>query len=140
MVESIEAANKWLNGYVWGSPMIVLLVGTGVLLTVLTGVVQFRYLWRALKEVLGKLTQPGGGEGSVRPFQAVATALASTVGVGNIAGVATAIFLGGPGALFWLWVSGMLRHVHQVRRDRGRAALPRAGRRRARCAAARCTC
>jgi AGCS family alanine or glycine:cation symporter len=86
----------------------VLLIGTGVLLTVLTGAVQFRYLWRALREVLGKLTQSGGGEGSVRPFQAVATALASTVGVGNIAGVATAIFLGGPGALFWLWVSGLL--------------------------------
>jgi AGCS family alanine or glycine:cation symporter len=108
MVETIESVNTWLNGYVWGTPMIVLLIGTGVLLTVVTGAAQFRYLWRALKEVLGKLTQSGGGEGSVRPFQAVATALASTVGVGNIAGVATAIFLGGPGALFWLWVSGLL--------------------------------
>ncbi len=108
MLETIEAANKWLNGYVWGTPMIVLLMGTGVLLTIVTGAAQFRFLWRALKEVLGKLTQSGGGEGSVRPFQAVATALASTVGVGNIAGVATAIFLGGPGALFWLWVSGLL--------------------------------
>jgi AGCS family alanine or glycine:cation symporter len=107
VVETIEAVNKWLNGYVWGTPMIVLLVGTGVLLTILTGAAQFRFLGRALREVLGKLTQPGGGEGSVRPFQAVATALASTVGVGNIAGVATAIFLGGPGALFWLWVSGL---------------------------------
>ncbi|MEX1993256.1 MAG: sodium:alanine symporter family protein [Steroidobacteraceae bacterium] len=108
MLETIEAANKWLNGYVWGTPMIVLLIGTGVLLTIVTGAAQFRFLWRALREVLGKLTQSGGGEGSVRPFQAVATALASTVGVGNIAGVATAIFLGGPGALFWLWVSGLL--------------------------------
>src|SRR5512134_676803 len=108
MVETIESVNAWLNGYVWGTPMIVLLIGTGVLLTVVTGAAQFRFLWRALKEVLGKLTRPGGGEGSVRPFQAVATALASTVGVGNIAGVATAIFLGGPGALFWLWVSGVL--------------------------------
>jgi AGCS family alanine or glycine:cation symporter len=108
MVETIEAVNSWLNGYVWGTPMIVLLIGTGVLLTIVTGAAQFRYLWRALREVLGKLTRPGGGEGSVRPFQAVATALASTVGVGNIAGVATAIFLGGPGALFWLWVSGLL--------------------------------
>jgi AGCS family alanine or glycine:cation symporter len=108
MVETIEAVNSWLNGYVWGTPMIVLLIGTGVLLTIVTGAAQFRYLWRALREVLGKLTRSGGGEGSVRPFQAVATALASTVGVGNIAGVATAIFLGGPGALFWLWVSGLL--------------------------------
>src|SRR5688572_30429074 len=108
MTETIEAANKWLNGYVWGTPMIVLLIGTGVLLTIVTGAAQFRFLWRALKEVLGKLTQSGGGEGSVRPFGAVSTALASTVGVGNIAGVATAIVLGGPGALFWLWVSGLL--------------------------------
>ena len=107
MLETIQSINSWLNGYVWGMPMIVLLVGTGVLLTILTGAAQFRYFWRAMTEVLGKLTQAGGGEGSVRPFQAVATALASTVGVGNIAGVATAIFLGGPGALFWLWVSGL---------------------------------
>ena len=107
MLETIDNFNTWLNGYVWGLPMIVLLVGTGLLLTILTGAAQFRYLGRALAEVLGKLRQHGGGEGSVRPFQAVATALASTVGVGNIAGVATAISLGGPGALFWLWVSGI---------------------------------
>ena len=108
MLETISSANAWLNGYVWGLPTIILLVGTGVLLTVLTRGVQFRYLPYALKEVLGKLRRGGGGEGSVRPFQAVATALASTVGVGNIAGVATAISIGGPGALFWLWVSGIL--------------------------------
>ncbi len=108
MLETLASYNTWLNGYVWGLPLIILLMGTGVLLTVLTGGVQFRYLPFALKEVLGKLRQGGGGEGSVRPFQAVATALASTVGVGNIAGVATAISIGGPGALFWLWVSGIL--------------------------------
>ncbi len=100
--------NSWLNGYVWGWPMIILLVGTGLLLTMLTGVAQVRYLGRAMSEVLGKLTQKSTGEGSVSPFQAVATALASTVGVGNIAGVATAISIGGPGALFWLWISGIL--------------------------------
>jgi AGCS family alanine or glycine:cation symporter len=108
MIDTIAAANAWLNGYVWGWPMIVLLLGTGVLLTVLTGAVQFRYLPFALREVLGKITQKSSGAGSVSPFQAVATALASTVGVGNIAGVATAISLGGPGSLFWLWVSGLL--------------------------------
>ncbi|MEZ5419193.1 MAG: sodium:alanine symporter family protein [Vicinamibacterales bacterium] len=109
MTEQIAAANSWLNGYVWGWPMIVLLLGTGLLLTVLTGAVQFRYLGFALREVLGKLTQKKSAEpGSVSPFQAVATALASTVGVGNIAGVATAISIGGPGSLFWLWVSGLL--------------------------------
>src|ERR671918_49472 len=108
MIETIARANAWINGLVWGPPMLILLMGTGLLLTILTGVVQFRYLWFALREVLGKLTRSGGGEGSVTPFQAVATALASTVGVGNIAGVATALFLGGPGALFWLWISGLL--------------------------------
>ena len=106
MIETIERGNTWLNGYVWGPPMIVLLIGTGVALTVLTGGVQFRRLGRALREVMGRRT-PEGGSGSVTPFQAVATALASTVGTGNIAGVATAIFLGGPGALLWLWVSGL---------------------------------
>jgi alanine or glycine:cation symporter, AGCS family len=108
MTELITRANAWLNGIVWGPPMLILLIGTGVVLTILTGAIQVRHLHTALREVLGKLTQRGGGAGSVTPFQAVATALASTVGVGNIAGVATAIFLGGPGALFWLWVSGLL--------------------------------
>jgi AGCS family alanine or glycine:cation symporter len=108
MLEQIAAANSFVNGYVWGWPMIVLLIGTGLLLTVFTGGVQFRYLPFALREVLGKITQKAAGPGEVSPFQAVATALASTVGVGNIAGVATAISLGGPGALFWLWVSGVL--------------------------------
>ena len=108
MMDAIASANSWLNGYVWGWPMIILLVGTGLLLTVITGGAQFRYLGVALREVLGKITQKSAGPGEVSPFQAVATALASTVGVGNIAGVATAISIGGPGALFWLWVSGIL--------------------------------
>jgi len=108
MIDIITSANGWLNSYVWGWPMIVLLVGTGLLLTILTGGVQFRYLGVALREVLGKITQKSTAPGEVSPFQAVATALASTVGVGNIAGVATAISIGGPGALLWLWVSGVL--------------------------------
>jgi len=108
MLEQLAAWNSWLNGLVWGVPMIGLLIGTGILLTVATGAVQIHLFVPALAEVLGKITRHGGGKGSLRPFQAVATALASTVGVGNIAGVATAISLGGPGALFWLWVSGIL--------------------------------
>ncbi len=108
MSDRLQALNAALNGYVWGWPMIILLMGTGLILTILTGVVQFRRLAFALSEVLGRITRRGGGQGDVRPFQAVATALASTVGVGNIAGVATAIALGGPGSVFWLWVSGIL--------------------------------
>ena len=107
-MEQLLGWERVLNSYVWGGPMIVLLMGTGLLLTLLTGVIQFRKLGFALREVVGKVFTHGEGTGSVTPFQAVATALASTVGVGNIAGVATAIFLGGPGALFWLWVSGVL--------------------------------
>jgi AGCS family alanine or glycine:cation symporter len=107
MLETLQQLNSTVNGYVWGAPMIVLLMGTGLLLTILTGAVQFRKLGFALREVLGKVLQRGAGKGSVSPFQAVSTALASTVGVGNIAGVATAIAIGGPGAVFWLWVSGL---------------------------------
>jgi AGCS family alanine or glycine:cation symporter len=88
--------------------MMILLMGTGLLLTLVTGLVQVRHFADAVREVLGKLFQRGKGEGTVTPFQALATALASTVGVGNIAGVCTAIFLGGPGALFWLLLSGLL--------------------------------
>ena len=127
MVDQIAAANSWLNGFVWGWPMIVLLLGTGILLTVLTGAAQFRYLGFAMREVLGKITQKSTEPGSVSPFQAVDTALASTVGVGNIAGVATAISIGGPGSLLWLWVSGLLG-MCTVRRDRHRHAPSRARR------------
>ena len=108
MLESIERGNAWLNGYVWGVPMIALLMGTGLALTFVTRAAQFRHLALALREVLGKVAVRTGSPGSVSPFQAVATALASTVGTGNIVGVATAISVGGPGALFWLWVSGLL--------------------------------
>jgi AGCS family alanine or glycine:cation symporter len=100
--------NRQLNALVWGAPMMVLLIGTGLLLTIATRGIQFRKLPFVFGEVLGKVFTRGAGEGSVRPFQALSTALASTVGVGNIAGVATAIHLGGPGALFWLLLSGVV--------------------------------
>ena len=88
--------------------MLLLLIGTGVVLTVVTRGVQFVRFGFAMREVLGKIFAPGEGEGTVRPFQALAASLASTVGVGNIAGVATAISLGGPGALFWMLFSGVV--------------------------------
>ena len=74
MTETLQRLNSTLNGYVWGWPLIVLLMGTGLLLTVLTGAVQFRRLGFALRQVLGRITRHGGGKGDVRPFQAVATA------------------------------------------------------------------
>lgn len=105
MTDTLAQWNTWLNGYVWGPPMIALLVGTGIVLTILTGGIQFRRLGTVFMEVLGR--RRSRGVGTVSPFQAVATALASTVGTGNIVGVATAVVLGGPGALLWLWVSGL---------------------------------
>ena len=106
-MDLIAELNQKVNALVWGAPMLALLMGTGIALTVATRGIQFRRFGFAFREVFGKLFARGQGEGSVSPFQALATALASTVGVGNIAGVSTAIFLGGPGALFWLLVSGV---------------------------------
>jgi AGCS family alanine or glycine:cation symporter len=108
MIETLLEAHATLNGWVWGPVTMTLLMGTGLYLTILLRGVQFRWLGRALREVLGKVFSRSHAEGTVSPFQAVATALASTVGVGNIAGVSTAITIGGPGALFWLLVSGLL--------------------------------
>ncbi len=108
MFDRLLAWHATLNSWVWGPFTMSALMGTGLCLTIITRGVQFRKLGLALREVLGKVLTRGSGRGSITPFQAVATALASTVGVGNVAGVATAITLGGPGALFWLIVSGLL--------------------------------
>jgi AGCS family alanine or glycine:cation symporter len=108
MLETLVRWHATLNGWVWGPVTMALLMGTGLYLTILTRGAQFRMLGTSLREVLGKVFHKTAGEGTVTPFQAVATALASTVGVGNIAGVSTAITIGGPGALFWLIVSGLL--------------------------------
>lgn len=91
---------------VWGTPMIVLLLGTGVYLTILLRGIQFRELRRSLWLALIKRREEGA-EGDISHYQALMTALAATVGVGNIAGVATAIAAGGPGALFWMWITGI---------------------------------
>lgn len=95
-----------MNGFVWGPVMLVLLVGTGAYLTFRLGFIQFLQLPRALKLVFSR-SKKSQGEGDISPFQALTTALAATIGTGNIAGVATAIFLGGPGAIFWMWVCAL---------------------------------
>lgn len=97
----------WINGYLWGWPMLILLVGTGVFLTFFLGGVQFRMLGHALYLALIKRKEEGAAEGDITHFQALMTALAATVGTGNIVGVATAIYAGGPGALFWMWITGL---------------------------------
>jgi len=96
-----------VNAIVWGAPALLLILGVGVLLTVRTGAVQLILFPRALRLFAEKMTgcKKNGG---VSPFQALCTALAATVGTGNLAGVAGAICIGGPGAIFWMWVSGFL--------------------------------
>ena len=96
-----------IDDFVWGPVMLILLVGTGIFLTVRTGFLPWRNLGYALKSTLSKeaRTKKEGGEGDISPFSALTTALAATIGTGNIVGVATAMVSGGPGALVWMWIS-----------------------------------
>jgi AGCS family alanine or glycine:cation symporter len=102
---SIELLISTLSGWIWGPPMLVLLVGTGLYLTVILRGMQFRALPHALRLIWRK---EHAGDGDISHFAALMTALAATVGIGNIVGVATAITLGGPGAVFWMWMTGLV--------------------------------
>lgn len=105
----VADVNNAINNVVWGWPMLILLVGTGIFLTIRTRAVQFGHFGYAMKNTAGKIfTKHEAGEGEITPFQAVTTALAATVGTGNIAGVTTAIVLGGPGAMLWLWITALI--------------------------------
>ena len=111
VVESVKKVDGAVNDIVWGPYMLVLLVGTGVFFTILLKVFQVTNIKLWWSATFGDIFKKGGArekkdDANISPFQAVTTALASTVGTGNIAGVATAIFSGGPGAVFWMWVSG----------------------------------
>ncbi len=96
------------SDFLWGFPLIILLVGTGFWLTFNLRGIQFTRLWRALYLALIKRKEDGDEPGDITHFQALMTALSATVGTGNIAGVATAIAVGGPGALFWMWITGLV--------------------------------
>jgi alanine or glycine:cation symporter, AGCS family len=104
-MNAAEAIVSTLSGWVWGAPMLILLVGTGVYLTFLLKGLQFRALPLALRMIFHK---EAGQRGDISHFAALMTALAATVGIGNIVGVATAITLGGPGAVFWMWMTGLV--------------------------------
>jgi AGCS family alanine or glycine:cation symporter len=107
-MEKIMEINGIVNSFVWGPWMLCLLVGTGIYLTILLGVPQIRYFGIVWKEVFGKKASArAAGDKSISSFAAMATAMAATVGTGNIAGVATALHLGGPGALIWMLVSAV---------------------------------
>ena len=97
-----------IGAFAWGPPMLILLVGTGFWLTFSLRGLQFRKLWHALYLALIKRHEPSDQPGDITHFQALMTALSATVGTGNIAGVATAIAVGGPGALFWMWITGLV--------------------------------
>ena len=108
MLEFITSVNNAINSFVWGPVMLALLVGTGVFLTFKTGFIQVKWFGYIMKHTVGSLFSKETNEkagSNLTPFQAVTTALAGTVGTGNIAGVTGAIFIGGPGAVFWMWVS-----------------------------------
>ena len=107
LLELVTSVNSAVNSFAWGPVMLVLLVGTGIYLSVRTGFLQVRKFGFILKNTIGSLFSRNkqDRQPNLTPFQAVSTALASTVGTGNIAGVTGAIFVGGPGAVFWMWVS-----------------------------------
>lgn len=107
MQQQIQDILTSISNFVWGVPLLVLLVGTGIYLTILLKGLQFRKLFHSLWLALIKRKDDGDNPGDITHFQALMTALAATVGTGNIAGVATAIAVGGPGALFWMWITGL---------------------------------
>ena len=109
MIEFITNLNNTINGFVWGIPMMVLILGVGVYLTVRCGFPQFLHFGHIMKNTLGKaFEKTEAKKGSVSPFKAMCTALAASIGTGNIAGVSGAIAIGGPGAIFWMWISAIL--------------------------------
>ena len=109
MLQTIETINGVLNGFIWGVPAMVCILGVGLYLAIRTGFIQIRKFIYAIKCTIGRMFRKReANEGAITPFQAVCTALAATVGTGNIAGVAGAIAIGGPGAVFWMWISALL--------------------------------
>ena len=108
MLQIIETINTAVNNFIWGVPAMVCIFGVGLYLSIRTGFLQIRKVPYAIRTTLGRIFRKrSASDGAITPFQAVCTALAATVGTGNIAGVAGAIAIGGPGAIFWMWVSAL---------------------------------
>lgn len=109
MLNAIESINRVVNNFIWGVPAMICILGVGLILSFRTGFIQIRKFPFAMKATIGRMfKKKTASDGSITPFQAVCTALAATVGTGNIAGVAGAIAIGGPGAVFWMWISALL--------------------------------
>ena len=110
-LEWVKNINDSVNGFVWGLPMLILLVGTGILMTFLTKWFQINHIKHWMKNTVGGIfkdkhvtAHTGKEDKQISQFQSLCTALAATIGTGNIAGVAAAIATGGPGAIFWMWI------------------------------------
>ena len=109
MLSTIESVNSAVNNFIWGVPAMICIIGVGLYLSIRTDFLQIRKFPYAMKVTIGRmLRKRDASDGALTPFQAVCTALAATVGTGNIAGVAGAIAIGGPGAVFWMWISALL--------------------------------
>ena len=109
MLQLIETINNAVNNFIWGVPAMICIFGVGLYLSLRTRFLQIRKFPYAIRTTLGRMFRKrDASDGAITPFQAVCTALAATVGTGNIAGVAGAIAIGGPGAVFWMWVSALL--------------------------------
>ena len=109
MLQTIEAVNSAVNNFIWGVPAVICIIGVGLYLSIRTRFLQIRKFPYAIKTTIGRVFRKReASDGAMTPFQAVCTALAATVGTGNIAGVAGAIAIGGPGAVFWMWISAAL--------------------------------
>lgn len=109
MLQTIEAVNSAVNNFIWGVPAMICIIGVGLYLSIRTKFLQIRKFPYAIKTTIGRVFRKReASDGAMTPFQAVCTALAATVGTGNIAGVAGAIAIGGPGAVFWMWISAAL--------------------------------
>ena len=109
MLQTIEAVNSAVNNFIWGVPAMICIIGVGLYLSIRTRFLQIRKFPYAIKTTIGRVFRKReASDGAMTPFQAVCTALAATVGTGNMAGVAGAIAIGGPGAVFWMWISAAL--------------------------------
>ena len=115
LIDTITAVNSAVNGFVWGVPMLLLLVGTGILMTCLSRCFQLTHIRHWFQKTIGAVFTDKGvtahtakHDRQITQFQSLCTALAATIGTGNIAGVAAAIASGGPGAIFWMWIVAFL--------------------------------
>ncbi len=109
MLSTIESVNSVVNNFIWGVPAMICIIGVGLYLSIRTKFLQIRKFPYVMKVTLGRMMKKKeASDGALTPFQAVCTALAATVGTGNVAGVAGAIAIGGPGAVFWMWISALL--------------------------------